>query len=100
MDQEDFEDYIQDAEKMIIEKMIREKEKQFSKGCIEGYNLLKKHGAEAIGGTDLKEAKEALNRMLGYFIQIEEYEKCSTIQKIYVKVFKDEATPIFPKFLS
>ena len=100
MEPEDFEDYIQDAEKHIIEKMIREKEKQFSQGCVEGYNLLKEHGKEAIEGTEKEEAMEALNRMLGYFIQLEEYEKCSYIQKIFEQTFKKETTPIFPKFLS
>ena len=100
MEPEDFEDYIQDAEKEIIEKMIREKEKQFSEGCIEGYNLLKEHGKEAVEGAEPDQAKEALNRMMGYFIQMEEYEKCSDIQKVYKQVFKGETEPIFPKFLS
>jgi hypothetical protein len=100
MEPEDFEDYIQDAEKEIIEKMIREKEKQFSEGCVEGYNLLKEHGTEAIKGTEPEEAKEALNRMMGYFIQMEEYEKCSDIQKVYKKAFKQQTEPIFPKFLA
>jgi hypothetical protein len=40
MEPEDFEDYIQDAEKEIIEQMIREKEKQFSEGCVDGYELI------------------------------------------------------------
>lgn len=100
MEPEDFEDYIQDAEKHIIEQMIHEKEKQFTEGCIEGYKLLKKHGREAIDGTEKKEAMEALNRMLGYFIQVEEYEKCADIQKLYKQVFKKETEPIFPTFLA
>lgn len=100
MEPEDFEDFIQDAEKHIIEKMIREREKQFSEGCMEGYKILKEHGRKAIKGTEKEEAMEALNRMIGYFIQIEEYEKCSDIQKIFKQEFKTETTPIFPKFLS
>ena len=100
MEPEDFEDYIQDTEKEIIEQMIREKEKQFSEGCIDGYELIIEHGAGAIKGSEPKDAKEALNRMLGYFIQMEEYEKCTVIQKVYKKAFKVEAEPIFPKFLS
>ena len=100
MEPEDFEDYIQDTEKEIIEQMIREKEKQFSEGCIDGYELIIEHGAGAIKGSEPKAAKEALNRMLGYFIQMEEYEKCTVIQKVYKKAFKVETEPIFPKFLS
>ena len=100
MEPEDFEDYIQDTEKEIIEQMIREKEKQFSEGCIDGYELISEHGAGAIKGTDPEAAKEALNRMTGYFIQMEEYEKCTVIQKVYREAFRSEAEPIFPKFLS
>ena len=48
MEPEDFEDYIQDTEKEIIEQMIREKEKQFSEGCIDGYQLLSEHGAAPV----------------------------------------------------
>ena len=100
MEPEDFEDYIQDTEKDLIEQMIREKEKQFSEGCIDGYELISEHGTGAIKGTEPKDAKEALNRMLGYFIQMEEYEKCTVIQKVYKEAFKVETEPIFPKFLS
>ena len=100
MEPEDFEDYIQDTEKDLIEQMIREKEKQFNEGCIDGYHLLNEHGAEAIKGTEPESAKEALNRMMGYFIQMEEYEKCTVIQKVYKEVFREETEPIFPKFLS
>ncbi len=100
MEPEDFEDYIKDTERAIVERMIREKEKQFSEGCIDGYELIKEHGREAIEGTDKDSAMEALNRMMGYFIQMEEYEKCTVIQNVYKEVFKAETTPIFPNFLS
>ena len=100
MEPEDFEDYIKDTERAIVEKMIKEKEKQFSEGCIDGYELIKEHGREAIEGTDKDSAMEALNRMMGYFIQMEEYEKCTVIQNVYKEVFKTETTPIFPNFLS
>jgi len=99
MDYEEFEGFISEEQQKIVEKMIKEKEKAFSEGCREGYNLIKEHGREAIGKTDLPEAKEALNRMIGFFIQMEEYEKCSEIQKIYREVFKEETSPIFPNFL-
>ena len=100
MEPEDFEDYIKDTERAIVERMIKEKEKQFSEGCIDGYELIKAHGREAIEGTDKDSAMEALNRMMGYFIQMEEYEKCTVIQNVYKEVFKAETEPIFPNFLS
>lgn len=99
MDYEDFEEYISSEDKRIVEEMIKEKEKAFSQGCRDGYKLIKDHGIKAIGKKDLKEAEEALNRMLGYFIQMEEYEKCSEIQAVYRKAFKREPSPIFPNFL-
>ena len=99
MDYEEFEEYISSEDKKIVEEMIREKEKAFSQGCREGYQLLKDYGTNVIGKTELSEAKEALNRMMGYFIQTEEYEKCSEIQKIYLQIFKEDVSPIFPKFL-
>ena len=100
MEPEEFEEYISGEEKAIVEKMIREKEKAFSEGCREGFELIKKLGEDAIIKTDLPEAKEALNRMIGFFIQMEEYEKCTLIQSVYRKVFKEETTPIFPNFLN
>jgi hypothetical protein len=36
--------------------------------------------------------------MLGYFIQIEEYEKCTVLQKVYKQTFKKDMVPIFPTF--
>jgi hypothetical protein len=36
--------------------------------------------------------------MLGYFIQIEEYEKCTVLQNVYRQAFKKEISPIFPTF--
>lgn len=99
MDNEEFEEYISSEDRRIVQEMIREKEKAFSQGCREGFKLIEEHGKDAIENTDQKEAKEALNRMLGYFIQMEEYEKCSLIRKVYQETFKGDTSPIFPNFL-
>jgi hypothetical protein len=98
MEPEDFEQEFTFDEKEIIEKMIKEKEKQFSLGCQEGYLLIEKHGREALDLTDKESSEEAVRRMLGYFIQIEEYEKCTVLQNVYREVFKKEISPIFPNF--
>lgn len=98
MEPEDFEDYLQETEREIIEKMVREKEKEFTSGCNEGYKLLREHGVKCIDLVESESAIEALNRMLGYFIQVEHYEKCEVIKSVYVKAFKKSPEPIFPNF--
>lgn len=99
MEPEEFEDYLQEA-KEESGRAIKEREIRFTQGCIEGYNLLQKHGIKCIDKKDSKEAEEAINRMLGYFIQIEDYEKCSVLKKVYKKAFKEDPTPVFPSFLN
>lgn len=98
MEPEDFEQEFTFDEKEIIDQMIREKEKQFSQGCQEGYLLIAQYGKDALDLADKGSAQEACQRMLGYFIQIEEYEKCSVIQRVYKQAFKKEISPIFPTF--
>lgn len=98
MEPEDFDQEFTFDEKELIDQMIREKEKQFSQGCQEGYLLIAQHGKDALDLADKGSAQEACQRMLGYFIQIEEYEKCSVIQRVYKQAFKKEISPIFPTF--
>lgn len=98
MEPEDFDPEFAFDEQEIIDQMIREKEKQFSHGCQEGYLLITQHGKKALDLADKESAQEACRRMIGYFIQVEEYEKCSTIQKVYKQAFKKEISPIFPTF--
>jgi hypothetical protein len=98
MEPEDFDQEFTFDEKELIDQMIREKEKQFSQGCQEGYLLIAKHGKEALDLADKDSSQEACQRMLGYFIQIEEYEKCSVIKNVYEQTFKKDISPIFPTF--
>ena len=98
MEPEDFDQEFTFEDREIIDQMIREKEKQFSDGCQEGYLLIQEHGREALDLTDKESAQEACSRMLGYFIQVEEYEKCTVLQKVYKQAFKKEISPIFPTF--
>jgi len=98
MEPEDFDQEFTFEDREIIDQMIREKEKQFSNGCQEGYLLIQEHGREALDLADKESAQEACRRMLGYFIQIEEYEKCTVLQKVYKQTFKKDVVPIFPTF--
>ena len=101
MEPEDFEDYIQDEEREAITEMVRKHEEKFTQGCIEGYKLIEEYGVKCIDLVkDRESAEEALNRMLGYFTQIEHYEKCKRIKEVYVQAFQKEPNPIFPNFLS
>jgi len=98
MEPEDFDSEFAFDEQELIDQLIREKEKQFSQGCQEGYLLIQEHGREALDLTDKESSEEAVRRMLGYFIQIEEYEKCTVLQNVYRQAFKKEISPIFPTF--
>ena len=95
---DNFEDFTEDAQQELVEQMVREKERAFISGCIDGFDLLEKHGEECLQGVDPDSTKEALQRMIGYFISIEEYEKCTLIQNLYVGYYKEEITPRFPNF--
>jgi hypothetical protein len=98
MEPEDFDSEFAFDEQELIDQLIREKEKQFSQGCQEGYLLIQEHGKKALDLSDKESVQEACRRMLGYFIQVEEYEKCSVIQNVYSQAFKKEISPIFPTF--
>jgi hypothetical protein len=98
MEPEDFDSEFAFDEQELIDQLIREKEKQFSEGCQEGYLLIQEHGKKALDLSDKESAQEACRRMLGYFIQVEEYEKCTVLQKVYKQAFKKEISPIFPTF--
>ena len=96
MEPEDFEEYIKDAEERFRKHEIKMREKEFSEACLEGYNIIEENGWEVIKAEDSTE--EATQRMLGYFIQIEHYEKCAVIKDAFIKVFKKDPIPVFPKF--
>jgi len=98
MEPEDFDSEFAFDEQELIDQLIREKEKQFSEGCQEGYLLIQEHGKKALDLSDKESAQEACRKMLGYFIQVEEYEKCTVLQKVYKQTFKKEISPIFPTF--
>jgi hypothetical protein len=100
MEPEDFDEngreYLEDDVSRLRDQVIRVREKIFSEGCLEAYNLLELHGSLYLSKVD--DQKLALNKMLGYFIQIEHYEKCSIIKKIYQEVFLEIPTPTLPNF--
>jgi hypothetical protein len=63
--------------------------------CSHGFDLLEK---AAVSGTDIKsirEANTAMRRMLGFFVDQEEFEKCSVIKGLLQKHFPGNTEPIF-----
>ena len=79
----------------LIDDFIKAQRKAFIEGCEESYQLLQTIGPDCLNQTEKHQAKEALSRMLGHFIYMEEYEKCSFIKKLYKKKYKGNITPIF-----
>lgn len=63
--------------------------------CDEGFSLLKQ---AALTGTDLQSIKDsnlALRRMLGFFVDHEEFEKCALVKMLLEKHFPGNTEPIF-----
>jgi len=63
--------------------------------CNEAYDLLRQEGLKLSTEKDRNQALLAMRRMLGLFIEEEEYEKCILIKQILEKNFKGELTPLF-----
>lgn len=95
---EEFESFLPKSRKDRLEEESKKRKQKFAQGCLEGYKLLEEFGGECIQGIGRKKAVETLNRMIGYFIQNEEYEKCSVIKKIHFKTFGSYPSPIFINF--
>lgn len=63
--------------------------------CNEAYDLLQQEGLKLTTKEDKEQARLAMRRMLGLFIEEEEYEKCILVKQILEKNFKGDVTPLF-----
>jgi len=63
--------------------------------CNEAYSLLKEEGLKVKTEKDKEQANLALRRMLGLFIEEEEYEKCILLKDILEKNFSHNTSPLF-----
>lgn len=100
MEPEDFEEMIRRGEEQFQKDLRAERIEEFIGACEDGYRMLEEHGAECVDPNGEKEElKRALNVMLGYFIHLEEYEKCSKIKTVYLEAFKKEPEPTVPNYL-
>jgi hypothetical protein len=86
-------DYFLDPEE--LENIHREAARlQFIEWCHEGYSMLSKN-MELTEVADKTEANLAMRRMLGFFIDEEEYEKCKVIKCSLDSNFPGNTTPLF-----
>jgi hypothetical protein len=77
------------------EELKRSKKENFVFYCDQGFDLLQQ---AALAGTDLKSIKDsnfALRRMLGFFVDQEEFEKCAFLKMMLEKHFPGNTEPIF-----
>lgn len=63
--------------------------------CNEAFLLISKSEFDTASLRDRADANIALRRMLGVYIELEEYEKCSQIKKILDQNFTFEVSPLF-----
>jgi|APGre2960657404_1045060.scaffolds.fasta_scaffold133144_1 hypothetical protein len=67
----------------------------FTGYCNEAYTVLLEARQKKLNVSQFKDANLALRRMLGLFVDKEEYEKCSFIKKFLDENFKGNNDPIF-----
>ena len=67
----------------------------FTDYCNEAYTVLLEAKKKEIRVSQFKDANLALRRMLGLFIDKEEYEKCIFLKKFLDENFKGNNDPIF-----
>lgn len=67
----------------------------FVDSCNEAFVVLKQAKKEKMGVSDIGGAQLAIRRMLGLFIDQEEYEKCTFLKKFLDENFKGNNDPLF-----
>ena len=67
----------------------------FTDYCNEAYSVLLKAKKKKIGIAQFKDADLALRRMLGLFIDKEEYEKCILLKNFLDENFTGNNDPLF-----
>lgn len=95
MNEEDYLGYEEGNEYTQIDE--QQLESTLKKWCDEAYELLQEEGLRISNEADRAQALLALRRMLGLFIEQEEYEKCTLVKQILEKNYKtnSDLTPLF-----
>jgi hypothetical protein len=73
---------------------FRMNKQSFVDSCNEAFVVLKKVKKEKMAVSEFGGAQLAIRRMLGLFIDQEEYEKCSFLKKILDENFKGNNNPL------
>lgn len=71
------------------------KKQLFVDSCNEAFVVLNKAKKEKRGVSDIDGAQLAIRRMLGLFIDQEEYEKCIFLKKFLDENFEGNNDPLF-----
>jgi hypothetical protein len=96
-DPEDYNHIWEDDEAALLEQRFQLAKKRFEEGCNEAYELLCQASPELfIRETNKSQTKEALNKMLWFFIEQEEFEKCAKIKSVYIQAFGKSPNPVPP----
>jgi len=78
----------------ILAQFNKTPRQQFIEGCLEAYELFEQGAQIGEVGPDGSECL-AIRRILGFFIDAEEYEKCSLIKRILEEKFPGQTEPVF-----
>jgi hypothetical protein len=77
------------------QNILSMKKQKFIESCNEAFSALCLVEFENIDLNDVQDANFALRRMLGLFLDLEEYEKCSLVQRILNHHFPGNSSPLF-----
>lgn len=82
---------LESAKKIILNNRKR----IFIETCYQAYEALCLSGEEYLDFSDFPDSNFALRRILGLFLDLEEYEKCILIQSILEEHFPGNTSPLF-----
>jgi hypothetical protein len=76
-------------------KILSIKKQQFVQSCNDAFDALSLMDENKINLSDIQDANFALRRILGLFLDLEQYEKCSLIQRILNHHFPGNTSPLY-----
>lgn len=96
MENSDYSLYFDSSDLESAKKLIlTNRKKVFIQSCYEAYEALCLTEEEHLDLSDLPDSNFALRRMLGLFLDLEEYEKCTLLQRILDEHFPGNTSPLF-----
>ena len=86
MEDFNFDEFMEDSEKDFEKNLEEYKERMMIEAINANYENIERKGINeehliSLDKTQLKDLDDTFSTMINYFIELEEYEKCATIQK-------------------